>query len=41
MSAASKAAKGATLELAFDTAQLAVFDPETGLNLTVTPPANA
>src|ERR1700761_582215 len=36
--AASKAAKGATLELAFDTAQLAVFDPETGVNLTVAPP---
>ncbi|WIM89883.1 sn-glycerol-3-phosphate ABC transporter ATP-binding protein UgpC [Candidatus Mycobacterium wuenschmannii] len=32
---ASKAAKGATLELAFDTAQLAVFDPDTGVNLTV------
>jgi multiple sugar transport system ATP-binding protein len=33
--AASKAAKGAKLELAFDMTQIAVFDPETGLNLTV------
>ena len=32
--AASKAAKGATLELAFDPAQIAVFDPDTGANLT-------
>ena len=38
--AASKATKGATLELAFDTGQLAVFDPETGVNLTVAPPAH-
>ncbi|WP_343571982.1 sn-glycerol-3-phosphate ABC transporter ATP-binding protein UgpC [Mycobacterium sp.] len=36
--AASKAATGATLELALDIAELAVFDPETGVNLTVTPP---
>jgi multiple sugar transport system ATP-binding protein len=36
--AASKAAKGATLELAFDTARVAVFDPDTGVNLTVAPP---
>jgi multiple sugar transport system ATP-binding protein len=36
--AASKAAKGATLELAFDTTQVAVFDPETGVNLTVASP---
>jgi len=35
--AASKAAKGKTLELAFDTSQLAVFDAETGANLTVPP----
>jgi len=32
--AASKAAKGKTLELAFDTTQIAVFDPGTGVNLT-------
>jgi multiple sugar transport system ATP-binding protein len=37
--AASKAAKGSTLELALNTGQLAVFHPETGMNLTVTPPA--
>ena len=35
VSAASKAAKGKTLELAFDTSKLAVFDAETGANLTV------
>jgi len=39
--AASKAAKGTTLELAFDTAQLAVFDPDTGANLTLPPPPGA
>jgi multiple sugar transport system ATP-binding protein len=32
--AASKAAKGTTLELAFDTTQIAVFDPGSGVNLT-------
>jgi multiple sugar transport system ATP-binding protein len=36
--AASKAAKGQKLELAFDTSQLAVFDPDSGSNLTVAPP---
>jgi multiple sugar transport system ATP-binding protein len=36
--AASKAAKGKTLELAFDTTQIAVFDPNTGVNLTHPPP---
>jgi len=35
--AASKASKGKTLELAFDTAQLAVFDADTGVNLTLPP----
>jgi len=35
--AASKAAKGKTLELVFDTAQLAVFDADTGVNLTLPP----
>ena len=40
--AASKAAKGTTLELAFDTTQIAVFDPDTGVNLTVaSPPESA
>jgi len=36
--AASKAAKGKPLELAFDTVKLAVFDADTGVNLTVPPP---
>jgi multiple sugar transport system ATP-binding protein len=39
--AASKAAKGKTLELACDTTQIAVFDPGTGVNLTVAPPPQA
>ena len=39
--AASKAAKGQRLELAFDTSQLAVFDPASGLNLTIAPPPEA
>jgi multiple sugar transport system ATP-binding protein len=33
--AASKAAKGQSLELAFDTLKLAVFDADSGVNLTV------
>jgi multiple sugar transport system ATP-binding protein len=37
--AASKVAKGEPLELAFDTSKLAVFDADTGVNLTVPPPA--
>jgi multiple sugar transport system ATP-binding protein len=36
--AASKAAKGKPLELAFETSKLAVFDADTGVNLTVPPP---
>jgi multiple sugar transport system ATP-binding protein len=36
--AASKAAKGQSLEVAFDTLKLAVFDADTGINLTVAPP---
>jgi multiple sugar transport system ATP-binding protein len=39
--AASKAVKGQSLELAFDTLKLAVFDAESGVNLTVRPPTNA
>jgi len=39
--AASKAAKGQKIELAFDTSQLAVFDPDSGSNLTVVPPPAA
>jgi multiple sugar transport system ATP-binding protein len=37
--AASKVAKGKPLELAFDTSKIAVFDADTGVNLTVPPPA--
>jgi multiple sugar transport system ATP-binding protein len=37
--AASKVAKGEPLELACDTSKLAVFDADTGVNLTVPPPA--
>jgi multiple sugar transport system ATP-binding protein len=36
--AASQAAKGKSLELAFDTSKLAIFDADTGVNLTVPPP---
>jgi multiple sugar transport system ATP-binding protein len=36
--AASNSAKGKSLELAFDTSKLAVFDADTGVNLTVPPP---
>lgn len=36
---ASKAAKGQSLELAFDTSKLAVFDADSGVNLTIPPPA--
>jgi multiple sugar transport system ATP-binding protein len=36
--AASKAAKGQSLELAFDTLKLAIFDADSGVNLTVPPP---
>jgi multiple sugar transport system ATP-binding protein len=39
--AASKATKGNKFELAFDTSQLAVFDPDSGANLTVAPPPEA
>jgi multiple sugar transport system ATP-binding protein len=38
---ASRAAKGQSLELAFDTVKLAVFDAESGVNLTIPPPAEA
>ncbi|MFZ3307373.1 MAG: sn-glycerol-3-phosphate ABC transporter ATP-binding protein UgpC [Mycobacterium sp.] len=39
--AASNAAKGKSLELAFDTLKLAVFDADSGVNLTVPPPSGA
>jgi multiple sugar transport system ATP-binding protein len=38
--AASNAAKGKSLELAFDTSKVTVFDADSGVNLTV-PPAEA
>jgi multiple sugar transport system ATP-binding protein len=37
--AESKAAIGQSIELAFDTTKLAVFDADTGMNLTISPPA--
>jgi multiple sugar transport system ATP-binding protein len=37
--AESKAAVGQSVELAFDTTKLAVFDADSGVNLTVAPPA--
>jgi multiple sugar transport system ATP-binding protein len=39
VSTESKAAKGQTLQLAFDTSKLAVFDADSGVNLTIPPPA--
>ena len=39
VSAESKAAKGQTVELAFDTAKLHVFDADSGVNLTIPPPS--
>jgi multiple sugar transport system ATP-binding protein len=39
VSTESKAAKGQPIQLAFDTAKLAVFDADTGVNLTIPPPA--
>jgi multiple sugar transport system ATP-binding protein len=39
--AASKAAKGQSLELAFDTLKLVIFDADSGVNLTVPPPPDA
>jgi multiple sugar transport system ATP-binding protein len=36
--AQSKAAKGQSIELAFDTLKLAVFDADSGVNLTIPPP---
>ncbi|KAA8967671.1 ABC transporter ATP-binding protein [Mycobacterium sp.] len=36
---ASKATSGQSLELAFDTLKLAVFDADSGVNLTIPPPA--
>ncbi|MGH3957959.1 ABC transporter ATP-binding protein [Mycobacterium sp.] len=39
--AASKAAKGQSIELAFDTVKLAIFDANSGVNLTVPPPPDA
>ncbi|OBI50895.1 ABC transporter ATP-binding protein [Mycobacterium kyorinense] len=37
----SKAAKGQSIELAFDTLKLAIFDADSGVNLTVPPPPEA
>jgi multiple sugar transport system ATP-binding protein len=35
---ASKAAKGQSIELAFDTSKVAIFDADSGVNLTIPPP---
>jgi multiple sugar transport system ATP-binding protein len=35
----SKAAKGQPIQLAFDTSKLVIFDAESGVNLTIPPPA--
>jgi multiple sugar transport system ATP-binding protein len=39
VSTESKAAKGQTIQLAFDTSRLVIFDADTGVNLTIPPPA--
>ncbi|MCV7399414.1 sn-glycerol-3-phosphate ABC transporter ATP-binding protein UgpC [Mycobacterium fragae] len=39
--AASKVAKGQSIELAFDTLKLAIFDGDSGINLTIPPPPEA
>ncbi|MET0701770.1 MAG: sn-glycerol-3-phosphate ABC transporter ATP-binding protein UgpC [Mycobacterium sp.] len=39
VSTESKAAKGQPIQLAFDTSKIAVFDADTGVNLTIPPPA--
>jgi multiple sugar transport system ATP-binding protein len=40
VSTESKASKGQTLELAFDTSKIAIFDADTGHNLTIAPVAD-
>ena len=39
LSAESKVAIGQTVELAFDTTKLHIFDADSGVNLTIPPPA--
>jgi multiple sugar transport system ATP-binding protein len=39
VSTESKAAKGQPIQLAFDTSKLVIFDAESGVNLTIPPPA--
>ncbi len=39
VSTESKAAKGESIQLAFDTSKLVIFDGDTGVNLTIPPPA--
>jgi multiple sugar transport system ATP-binding protein len=36
----SKAVKGQSIELALDTLKLAVFDADSGVNLTIPPPSD-
>jgi multiple sugar transport system ATP-binding protein len=40
VSAESKAAKGQTIQLAFDTSKPVIFDADTGVNLTIPPPTS-
>lgn len=40
VSAESKAASGQSIELAFDTTKLVIFDADTGVNLTIPPPGD-
>ena len=39
VSTESKVTPGQTMELAFDTSKIAIFDADTGVNLTIDPPA--
>ena len=38
VSTESKVTQGQTAELAFDTTKLAIFDADSGINLTIEPP---
>ena len=38
VSTKSTVTQGQTAELAFDTTKVAIFDPDSGINLTIQPP---